>query len=251
MSKIITLKEKLSRKAINFDLDTAMMNAYGVYPLGYKILQNEFEKAGYTHRQGSGYISNDLLTSDDVSQFIKKITTKYEWLSPCVKEVDVTDISNQHSMLNTMRSTASVVWKDRPIPTPLSVKTSASAGAKRERTTESKMTITAKTLSNEERIISRILNSKYAREFEELMHSKWKNGECPKRLLAITAYFTHAVINAMAVDAIEGIVNKSEEYNGDCETLHKQITEFLEEQEKSSDKQGKAESKQRADYNDK
>ena len=245
MSKSRIINEVLSRKAINFDLDTAMMNAYGVYPLGYKILQNEFEKAGYTHRQGSGYISNDLLTSDDVYQFIKKVTTKYEWLSPCVKEVDVTDISNQHSMLNTMRSTASVVWKDRPIPTPISV--SESAKEKRVRTSERASELT----KNEERIISRILNSKYAREFEELMHSKWKNGECPKRLLAITAYFTHAVINAMAVDAIEGIVNKSEEYNGDCETLHKQITEFLEEQEKSSDKQGKAESKQRADYNDK
>ena len=71
------MSKKLSRKAINFDLDTAMMNAYGVYPSGYQILQREFEKAGYTHRQGSGYVSNDLLTSDDVSQFIENITTKY------------------------------------------------------------------------------------------------------------------------------------------------------------------------------
>ena len=134
MSNTRVVKEKLKQKAINFDLDTAMMNAYGVYPSGYQILKREFEKAGYTHRQGSGYVSNDKISSDDVYRFIKKVTTKYEWLSPCVKEVDVTDISNQHSMLNTMRSTASVVWKDRPIPTPISV--SESAKEKRVRTSE-------------------------------------------------------------------------------------------------------------------
>ena len=245
MKKKITSKEKLSRKVINFDINTAMLNAYGVYPSGYQILKREFEKAGYTHRQGSGYVSNDKISSDDVYQFIEKITAKYEWLYPCTKEMDVSNVVEKLSLLSTMNSTASVVWKDRPIPTPISV--SESTKEKRVRTSERASELT----KNEERIISRILNSKYAREFEELMHSKWKNGECPKRLLAITAYFTHAVINAMAVDAIEGIVNKSEEYNGDCETLHKQITEFLEEQKKSSDKQGKAESKQRADYNDK
>ena len=223
-----------------------MMNAYGVYPAGYKILQSEFEKAGYTRHQGSWYVSNDLLTSDDVSQFIENITTKYEWFGHSVTRLDVTNIGDAHDFLPTIKKTLNKVWKAAlPIPPPISV--SESAKEKRVRTSERASELT----KNEERIISRILNSKYAREFEELMHSKWKNGECPKRLLAITAYFTHAVINAMAVDAIEGIVNKSEEYNGDCETLHKQITEFLEEQEKSSDKQGKAESKQRADYNDK
>ena len=243
MSKSRIINEVLSRKAINFDLDTAMMNAYGVYPSGYQILQREFEKAGYTHRQGSGYVSNNKITTKDVYSFINKITAKYEWLYPCTKEMDVSNVVEKISLLSTMNSTANKVWKDRPILAPISV--SESTKEKRVRTSERASELT----KNEERIISRILNSKYAREFEELMHSKWKNGECPKRLLAITAYFTHAVINAMAVDAIEGIVNKSEEYNGDCETLHKQITEFLEEHEKSSDKQGKAESKQRADYN--
>ena len=105
MSKARIINEVLSQKAINFDLDTAMMNAYGVYPLGYKILQNEFEKAGYTHRQGSGYISNDLLTSDDVYLFIEKITAKYEWLYPCTKEMDVSNVVEKLSLLSTMDST--------------------------------------------------------------------------------------------------------------------------------------------------
>ena len=243
------MSKKLSRKAINFDLDTAMMNAYGVYPSGYQILQREFEKAGYTHRQGSGYVSNEMITHKAVSQFIEKITTKYEWFGNSVSRLDVTDIGNAHDFLPTVNKTLNKVWKDRPIPTPLSVKTSASAGAKRERTSESKMTITAKTLSNEEKIIRNIKASKYGSKYEDLMQREWKNGNCPKQLLNIATYFSYSVIKTMAVDVIESIVNKSEQYNGDRETLHKQVTAFVEEWDKKNYKQENGDNKHHTNYN--
>ena len=179
-----------------------MMNAYGVYPAGYKILQSEFEKAGYTRHQGSWYVSNDLLTSDDVSQFIENITTKYEWFGHSVTRLDVTNIGDAHDFLPTIKKTLNKVWKAAlPIPPPISV--SESAKEKRVRTSERASELT----KNEERIISNIKASKYGSQYEELMHREWKNGNCPKQLLNIATYFSCSVIKTMAVDVIESMVS--------------------------------------------
>ena len=237
------MSKKLSRKAINFDLNTAMMNAYGVYPSGYQILQREFEKAGYTHRQGSGYVSNNKITTKDVYSFINKITAKYEWLYPCTKEMDVSNVVEKISLLSTMNSTANKVWKDRPILAPISV--SESTKEKRVRTSERASELT----KNEERIISNIKASKYGSQYEELMQREWKNGNCPKQLLNIATYFSYSVIKTMAVDVIENIVSKSEQYNGDRETLHKQVTAFVEEWDKKNYKQENGDDKHHTNYN--
>ena len=54
--------ERRKKKAINFDLDTAKMKKYSLYPAGYKLLKKSF--------QGSGYISAEKLDSDQINDII-------------------------------------------------------------------------------------------------------------------------------------------------------------------------------------
>ena len=81
-------------KAINFDLDTAELRKFGMQSKAYSILKREFKLAGYTHRQYSGYLSKEPLSSDDVIQQIYNIIQKYPWLTQCAKKIDATNIIN-------------------------------------------------------------------------------------------------------------------------------------------------------------
>ncbi len=90
--------ERRKQKAINFDLDTIKMRGLSIYPEGYRSLKKTFRELGFSHRQGSGYISKEKLDSDQVNDIICTIVTKNPWLKECVKKIDVTDIGRQHDM---------------------------------------------------------------------------------------------------------------------------------------------------------
>lgn len=98
--------ERQVRKAINFDLDTKVMKEQGLYPKGYKLLKNSFKELGFKHRQGSGYVSENRLTSDEVGFIIKKIVKENFWLADCVKKIDVTDIGRQHDLTDMVKDFA-------------------------------------------------------------------------------------------------------------------------------------------------
>ena len=94
------------RKAIYFDLDTNKMKNLGIYPDGYRLLENEFKKHSFSHRQGSGYVSDNKLTEGDIYETVIQITERQPWLSECVKKIDVTDIGRQHDLTAVVKSLA-------------------------------------------------------------------------------------------------------------------------------------------------
>ena len=92
------------RKAINFDIDTKKYeeytkqkasSAYG--KIRRFLLNNNFE-----HRQGSGYISKVSLNDVRVFVIIENMSTELEWLRKCIKQIDVTNVGKQHSLLDTI-----------------------------------------------------------------------------------------------------------------------------------------------------
>lgn len=98
-----------SRKAINFDLDTQKLEIFyphSDYRNAYRDIQRFMTKAGFIHRQGSGYISKEEMDNIKVSNIVEQLTLKYDWLKYCVKEFDVTDIGDQFSLLAVIQNNA-------------------------------------------------------------------------------------------------------------------------------------------------
>lgn len=88
-------------KAINFDLDTKKYEiiTQKSAPTAYYELRQYLENIGFTHRQGSGYISNKNMTDGQISLIISEMASQIKWLKYCVKQFDVTNIGTHHSML--------------------------------------------------------------------------------------------------------------------------------------------------------
>ena len=89
------------KKAINFDLNTKRYIEYTHKPASsaYFELNKFFKSYNFEHRQGSGYTSKSNISKADVVVMIRKMSYKYDWLSHCAKQVDVTNIGKQYSML--------------------------------------------------------------------------------------------------------------------------------------------------------
>lgn len=98
--------ERPKRKAINFDLDTKEMKGRSMYPNGYELLRVSFKERGFDHRQGSGYLSQDKITTDDVVKVVTEIVHEQPWLADCVKKIDVTDIGRQHDLTAIVKAAA-------------------------------------------------------------------------------------------------------------------------------------------------
>lgn len=89
------------RRAINFDIDTNKYEIYTgkKYPTAYEQIRKFFYQNDFLHRQGSGYISINSLEDRKVTAIIMKMSIEFEWLKYCVKEIDVTNIGKQHSLV--------------------------------------------------------------------------------------------------------------------------------------------------------
>lgn len=98
-------------KAINFDLDTGMMKMHNKYPIGYSELKHSFLKLGFTHRQGSGYISNNKITSVEVLKTVSALLKAHPWLSVCANKFDVTNIGKQFDLMKFVRNGGKVMPK--------------------------------------------------------------------------------------------------------------------------------------------
>lgn len=98
--------ERRYRKAINFDLDTHRLKAFytdGDYHTAYYDLRHFFAAHGFEHRQGSGYLSAAKLTSADIYDLMDDLAQAFPWLGQCVNKIDVTNISQQHDLLELLR----------------------------------------------------------------------------------------------------------------------------------------------------
>ena len=65
-------------------------------------LTYSLKKNGFEHRQGSGYVSKNSLDDLRITAIITNMTLTLKWLRFCVKEIDVTNIGKQHSLLDTI-----------------------------------------------------------------------------------------------------------------------------------------------------
>ncbi len=90
----------ICRKAINFDLSTtALKEHFGDNTVAaYNAIKKFFLENGFSHRQYSGYISNEKLDDKQISKFSEKLNKKFSWLASCLLEFDVTDIGEQHTL---------------------------------------------------------------------------------------------------------------------------------------------------------
>lgn len=91
--------ERKYYKAINFDLDTNQLKAfYPKYQQAYSDLFRFFKKKDFSHRQGSGYVSNKKLMSADVVDIIAEMCDTFSWCSTCIRKVDVTNVGAQYDL---------------------------------------------------------------------------------------------------------------------------------------------------------
>ena len=86
-------------KAINFDLDTNRLKEnYPRYQMAYSDLLKFFKQRVFSHRQGSGYVSNKKLISADIVDLISKMIDSFPWCSTCIKKRDITNVGAQYDL---------------------------------------------------------------------------------------------------------------------------------------------------------
>lgn len=91
--------ERTYYKAINFDLDTnGLKKYYDRYQQAYTDLLRFFKENDFSHRLGSGYVSNDKMTSADIIDLIGKMRDTFQWSATCIKKIDVTNIGAQYDL---------------------------------------------------------------------------------------------------------------------------------------------------------
>lgn len=96
-----------SKRAINFDLSTVeLKKLFGSTAEAYNQIKTFMLANGFEHRQYSGYVSKESLSDNKVFSLIKKLSQTLPWLSRCVKEFDVTNITAQFSMKETIIKSA-------------------------------------------------------------------------------------------------------------------------------------------------
>ena len=90
-----------SKKAINFDLYDALLKKYYPsknYKNGWTDIRKFLNQNSFKHRQYSGYVSSNPISMTDVIQLIRNMSNYLYWLKYCVKEFDVTIVSDEYSM---------------------------------------------------------------------------------------------------------------------------------------------------------
>lgn len=167
--------ESRKKKAINFDLDTNRMKELGLYPDGYRQLGNSLHKQGFTHRQGSGYVSEAKLTSNDINNAMLNVVNDNPWLADCAKKVDVTDIGRQHDLTAIIQGFASQKNADSPL--------------KKRNKENTKKGL----LQRDEELIQRISKSKRGAEFNRLYGGQYDGSKtvADKKLINILSFFSN------------------------------------------------------------
>ena len=87
-------------KSIDFDLDTKELGKfYDDYRKAYKDVRKFMAGQGFSHRQGSVYNSTEKLLETDILVLMDHMKEALPWVTSCVKAIDVTNISQQHSLM--------------------------------------------------------------------------------------------------------------------------------------------------------
>ena len=93
------MKEKLTRKAINFDLDTKeLLKHFKNTHQAYSAIKVFMEDNGFEHRQYSGYVSTGYISDASVTILTEKLNDKFKWLKDCVQKYDITEIGETYDL---------------------------------------------------------------------------------------------------------------------------------------------------------
>ena len=101
--------ERTYFKALNFDLDTHLLQQHypgANYRQAYDDLRRFFKRHGFSHRQGSGYLSDQKLTTADIYDLMDELSLQFPWIGVCVKKIDVTNVGRQHDLTELLRPAA-------------------------------------------------------------------------------------------------------------------------------------------------
>ena len=83
------------RYAINFDLDTMLLSQYfNNSSQAYSKLEKEFIKNGFSHIQGSGYVSKKPISRAKLVKVLTNIYVQNNWILNCSKDVRITEVNN-------------------------------------------------------------------------------------------------------------------------------------------------------------
>lgn len=103
--------EKKYFKAINFDLNTHQLKTYypgANYRQAYDDLLRFFKRHKFSHRQGSGYISDAKLGTADIYDLMDELSRQFPWIGVCVNKIDVTNIGRQYDLTELLKATEDI-----------------------------------------------------------------------------------------------------------------------------------------------
>lgn len=105
-------------KALNFDLDTRQLQEHypgANYRQAYDDLRRFFKRHQISHRQGSGYISDNKLTTADIYDLMDELSQQFPWIGKCVKKIDVTNIGRQHDLTELLQTVEEEIYIDQTL----------------------------------------------------------------------------------------------------------------------------------------
>ncbi len=89
------------QKSIEFDLDTnGLREYYASYTQAYDDIGRFMRRHGFEHRQGSVYNSMQKILETDIIDLAEDLRNTFPWAETCIKALDVTNVSRQHSLLS-------------------------------------------------------------------------------------------------------------------------------------------------------
>ena len=88
-----------TKKAINFDLDTKeLLKHFKNTHQAYSSIKIFMEENGFEHRQYSGYISSEPMSTHYITDITEKLNKKFKWLKDCIQKYDVTEIGETYDL---------------------------------------------------------------------------------------------------------------------------------------------------------
>jgi len=73
------------------------------YRKAYDDLKRFFKRHDFSHRQGSGYISNQKLSTADIYDLMDDLVNELSWIGECVNKIDVTNVGQQHDLIELLK----------------------------------------------------------------------------------------------------------------------------------------------------
>jgi len=92
--------KKETKKQIIFDIDTKIAEKIlgKNYRKIYSDIKKYLEAKGFTHIEGSGYMSKNIMSSIQVTQIIIGLIEEYPYLSKCIRDIRQTNVVDEQSL---------------------------------------------------------------------------------------------------------------------------------------------------------